>query len=453
MVAEKRGDKKVGMPQYASETKHSMEVIPMKKKAYRSLKINQIDIERLGKRTAGKDVVVGVDIAKKVQFAAFSVGLDEIVETVRFELPGQMSDFLELLDKLECSSVRVVIEPTGSYGDAFRYQVLKRGYEVFRVGTKRVSDAREVYDGVPSAHDAKCAAIIAWLDGIGASEPWPMDSEGERELNAAIAVMWMHDERYQQGFNRLEAQLARHWPEVTAIMALETVTLLTLLSTYGGPQRVARYHKEAAQVMRKASRNAMSREKISAVLHSSANTTGVQQYEAERELMAELARMTLEAKRQSDKCKARVEMLTEGIPEVQAMGQVIGKSSAAVLTCEVGSPLSFPNARAYEKSAGLNLREKSSGRHQGRLKLTKRGSGKARKYLYLAVLRLIQSDPLIKAWYDKKVERDRGAKGGKLKAIVALMRKLIRALWHVGHGNEFDSRLLFNAARLSLAAG
>ncbi len=37
-------------------------------------------------------------------------------------------------------------------------------------------------------------------------------------------------------------------------------------------------------------------------------------------------------------------------------------------------------------------------------------------------------------------------------AIVALMRKLAAALWHVAQGRPFDSHLLFDVNRLSLSS-
>ena len=69
--------------------------------------------------------------------------------------------------------------------------------------------------------------------------------------------------------------------------------------------------------------------------------------------------------------------------------------------------------------------------------------------LYMAVLRLIQRDPVLRAWHRAKVARD----GGKLalKSTVALMRKLIKAHWHVGRGATFDSSKLFDADKLGLA--
>ena len=115
----------------------------------------------------------------------------------------------------------------------------------------------------------------------------------------------------------------------------------------------------------------------------------------------------------------------------------------------IRSPQDYPDAGSYTKAIGLNLKERSSGKHQGQLKITKRGPGKARKYLYFASLRWSYQDPVIATWYQHKVKRDGGL---KRKAIVALMRKLAMALWHVARGEAFDSRKLFNAQALGLAA-
>jgi transposase len=58
-----------------------------------------------------------------------------------------------------------------------------------------------------------------------------------------------------------------------------------------------------------------------------------------------------------------------------------------VLGATVGTPVDYPNPHSYLKALGLNLKERSSGKHKGQLKITKRGPGEARKYLYFAALR------------------------------------------------------------------
>ena len=65
----------------------------------------------------------------------------------------------------------------------------------------------------------------------------------------------------------------------------------------------------------------------------------------------------------------------------------------------------------------------------------------------MAVLRWVQTDVVAKAWYQRKIERD-GAR--KMAALIALMRKLAKALYHVGRGEPFDSRKLFDCSRLDV---
>jgi len=107
----------------------------------------------------------------------------------------------------------------------------------------------------------------------------------------------------------------------------------------------------------------------------------------------------------------------------------------------------YTNAGSVVKTLGLNLTERSSGMHKGQLRITKRGSSLARLHLYLAVLRLIQKDKIIKAWYQKKLLRDGTV---KKKALIAIMRKLAGALWYVGQGEPFDAAKLYDINRLSV---
>src|SRR5262249_43325502 len=142
--------------------------------------------------------------------------------------------------------------------------------------------------------------------------------------------------------------------------------------------------------------------------------------------------------------RARVEELSADGP-ASKLAPVTGKATAAVFTADVGDPSNFPSAAAYLKAFGLNLKERSSGKHKGRLMITKRGPSRARQYLWLAVFRWLQKEALTRAWYLAKVQRDGGKRA---RAVVALMRKLAKALFHVGRGAPFDTTKLFDAARL-----
>ncbi len=421
----------------------------MKKRVYRAVPIDVVNVGRLVGELGGAPVAVGVDMAKEDLFAVFMDEHRHVHLTVSWKQPQETPLVMGLLEALGETGARVEVamEPTSTYGDPLRFALLARGLPVFRVSPKRSHDAAEVYDGVPSWHDRKSAAVLAKLHLDGCSDPWPLRSDGERELAAAIRTMEMFDDQVLRNTGRLEAQLARHWPEVTRLLDLRCATLLELLIAYGGPVDVAASGGKARQLMRQVGGHLLAADKIDAVIAGARGSAGVPMLAEQRVALIELARDTRRAVKSANKARRWVEKLSRGHASTSHMSPVVGQATAAVIVSEVGDPTGFISPAAYLKAQGLNLAERSSGKHKGELKISKRGSGLARRYLFLAALRLIQRDALVRAWYAKRLRRNGGV---KLKGVVAVMRKLARALWHVARGRAFDSSLLIDASKLPI---
>lgn len=235
--------------------------------------------------------------------------------------------------------------------------------------------------------------------------------------------------------------MSRHWPEILYLLALDSATLATLIGTYGDPAAVAADPQGAEALMRRAGRPGLSEEKIQAVLASARHSLGVPCLRSERELLQWLGADILEAHKQVRQVEREIERQVEHSPVLVRMAKVVGKVSAAVLLAAVGSPQDYRDAGSYIKAIGLNLKERSSGKHKGRLKITKRGPSLARFYLYFAALRLIAGDPLVKRWYELKSNRPGALKN---KTVIELMRKLAKALWYIARGAAFDTGKLFN---------
>jgi transposase len=419
----------------------------MKKRPYRAQQVNSVDAVEIHQRLGGQRLVVGVDVAKVDFVATLMTERGENMATIKWKHPTETGAFVQLLREVSAGRLEVALEPTGTYGDALMSLLRKQGAEVFLVSAKRAHDAAEVYDGVPSFHDAKSAALICKLHLSGVSRPWRVRSESERELAAALRTMDMYRGQLQSHVNRLEALLATHWPEVTGFLALDSATLLALLTTFGSPQAVASDSVQASALMRRVGGNLLREEKIQAVVRSAQNTLGVVMIAAERDGLMEQARDMERCRQGLGTTRAQVERLSVSHVATHALAPVVGKVTAAVIVSELGDPLNFLAAAIFAKAAGLNLKERSSGKHKGRLKLTKRGSSLVRKYLYFAACRFVQSDPIAAVWYERKVARDGGV---RMKALGAVMRKLTKALWHVRRGQVFDSSKLFDVSRLGL---
>jgi len=421
----------------------------MKKRIYKATKVKKLNLEKLKKQVEGKDIIFSVDVAKE-DFMAAILGQDqEVLITISWKHPLESQLILDImLKELRWKSLEVVMEPSGTYGDSLRTQFQDQGINVFRVSPKRCHDASEVFDGVPSSHDAKAAAIIGWLHLQGSSEEWPMRDDNQRELSAAIKTMELYDNTYYRHINQLEALTMRYWPELTQQLKLQSATLLELLIEYGCPDAVARNEAQAKLLMITTGGSSLKMTKIEAVLESAKSSLGVRCIEAEKEHLQVLCGEIRRLQKLRRQAKRKIEGLTSNIDSVREMSPVIGKVTAAVLYMTLGEVKEYDNAGSIVKALGLNLKERSSGKHKGLLRITKRGSGDARMYLYMAVLRLIDKNVIIKSWYQKKVIRDGGV---KKKAIVAIMRKLASSLWHVGQGSPFDASKLFDVNRLSLA--
>ena len=140
-------------------------------------------------------------------------------------------------------------------------------------------------------------------------------------------------------------------------------------------------------------------EKIDKVVESAESTFGLPMIEEERRTLQVIAAEGRRAQKASNKARRRVEKLTKTSPSAREMSDVVGKTTAAVLVAAVGDPRNYESPSSYEKSVGLNLKETSSGKKKGGLHITKRGPGIARLFLFMAVLRLIQEDDVIRAWY------------------------------------------------------
>ncbi len=420
----------------------------MKKRTYKAKPFNRVDLEALGPEVDEQRITAGVDIAKEKVFVALLTEDKRKLVTVTFSQPGDIHAFVAWLSALPAKQLDIVLEPTGTYGDAFRERAAAAGLQTFQVGTKRVHDAAEVFDGVPSLHDAKAAELIALLHLDGASKPWKARTEAERSMSAAISTMEMYDDAYRRNVGRLEARLARYWPELGTYLELGSATMLNLLETYRGPAAVAADADEAREMLRRV--GPLSSTKIEAIIESSAATVGVEMVDEEGVALAALATEVNRHRRALLAAQRHVAELGKRSKAVQRIAPVIGCVSAAVVVSRAGDLSRYESAASLFKALGMNLKVHSSGTAKtGQLRITKRGHGIVRKYLFLAVLRKLRSDEVFRAWYARKVARDGGK--AKLKAIVALMRKLVAGLWHISvHDEEFDSAKLFDVRRLDL---
>jgi transposase len=419
-----------------------------KKRTYRAKEVEQVVASSLLTTLPAAAVIVAIDVGKFKMTAAFCDPSGGCQQLVRFAFPEQAAAFLALLDALHQAGkqLQMVLEPTGTYGDPLVAQFDRRGLPVFLVSPKRTHDAKEIFDGVPSKHDPKDATILARLHAQGLSRRWAPADERRRTLRALIAQREVYADPLQRLHDRLEPLLARHWPELSRLLDVRgSKSPLRLLVAYPDPARVRTQSEHALDLLTRAARRAAPSAPQRAAVASAHDTMGVPMLHEEQELIRAMATEVLRLCDEVARLDARIAAEVDTMEALRPQRAMLGATTLAVLIAWVGDLASYGSAGALEKACGLNLREDSSGTREGGLHITKRGPSLVRKYLYLAALRWIQVDPCVRAWYQR---RKSYAADMKMRAVVAVMRKLVRALYAMRNGDAYQSALLFDTRRL-----
>lgn len=411
-------------------------------RAYRATRVNDVDWDRLARGHEGVGITLGIDVGKRDLWPVCRWQTGRFERPWRVRNPEEIPTLIALIQRMSAGRELVVaLESSGTYGDALRQALADVQIVAVRVSNKAARDYAEIFDGVPSQHDGKDAAVIAELAALGKAQPWGYRPPGEWDQELSYRVEWMVAQRQilttWQG--RLEGLVARHWPEATRVLKLSSVTLLRVLEHYGDPGRLAADRDAAGQLARWGGRY-LAPEKAERLVEEARSSVGVRVGEWQRHQIKEYAREALRARQQVKEAQRRLRALAVGNPVLTAQGAVVGIPTACVLWTSTGDPRDYHAAAAYRKAMGLNLKERSSGAYQGQLRISKRGSARSRQWLYFGALRLVQRNG-VRPWYEAQKAR----KGDEArKVVVAVMRKLAVALYHIGvKGETFEPRRLF----------
>lgn len=424
-----------------------------KKHTYRTTDVQKVSFVRLLETLKDEKVIIGVDVAKTRQVASVcnGQGIKELL--VHFDHPMQTGLFFGLLAELRRGGkqVELVTEPTGTYGDALCHQAHEQGIEVYQINPARSHAMAEALDGVHSFHDAKDATVIARLHAQEATSRWRPAPEMQRELRALVAQREVYQRQEEVCQGQLEALLARHWPEGQQVLNLRTQrSTLELLRRAPSPEAIV----ALGEVQVRMQLRWLKGDAVQKLWDAARQSSGVPMLPQEAELVRTLVGEVLRAQEAKKQLEEKIQEHTQRQDATRRVAALVGPTTAAVLVGHLGPLGAYHSPKALEKAMGLNLKEASSGRDRFKqqrpgVHLSKRGPGEVRKYWYLATLRWLQVDWIARAWYQQRSAYHE--ERGKGRAVVALMRKLVRALWHSSRGATYDPERLFDVRRLPAA--
>jgi transposase len=119
--------------------------------------------------------------------------------------------------------------------------------------------------------------------------------------------------------------------------------------------------------------------------------------------------------------------LLKEIPMANQLRSIKGLGTifiAAILSC-AGDLRQYAHGRQLLRKAGLNLAERMSGKYKGQIKLSKRGDATLRKYLYLATITLVGTNPVFRQMHENNVQIKQMKKQQSLFKLLGKMARIL----------------------------
>jgi transposase len=329
------------------------------------------------------------------------------------------------------SRIVVGFEPTGSYWQGFIGRLVASGVGVRVIAPAHTKKYKELVDNAPNKSDAKDAGVIAELTKRGHGL-WLRLPQG---AYADLRALGEGDHRATQRITALKNQ-ARDvalglFPELVAAIDPFSATGRSLWAATPTPAAwLAKRRSTRERLVRQASRGRLGAAFVVQLTEGARDSLGTTEAVAARVgelsfLLAELDRWAARRTALETELSATLDGCAEG--EWLASVPNLGRVCAARILGETGPLADFTNVQAVLKHAGLNLYASASGKRTPErvvYRLTQRGRSRLRHLLFFAVLRLVQEGGVFHGAYRRLV--DHGVV--KLRAVVAMMRKLLRVL-------------------------
>ncbi|MFP4022048.1 MAG: IS110 family transposase [Halanaerobium sp.] len=408
-------------------------------------------------------LVVGVDIAKNKHAArAFNFRGIEYDKAIFFE--NNEAGFKKLLhwirkisEKENKTDVIVGMEPTGHYWFALE-EYLRRKTDFLRVvvNPAHVKRIKTLDDNSPTKTDKKDAKVIAKLVVEGRYSVPHMPEKEYADLRVAMS----HRERLIKDIidlsNKVQQLLDKYFPEYkTVFKKWDGKASVAVLKDLFLPELILeKTEEEIVEVFRKGANRAVGIKRARKLKKAALNSIGIKEG-------AEFARFELNnileqfelLKKQLELLEEKVEKLLENMPEAKYMESVkgVGFMTVAGFIAEVGDVNNYDHPKQIQKLAGLNLKENSSGKHQGQTRITKRGRPKLRALLYRVMMPILANNSEFKKLHEYyTTRRDNPLK--KKQSMIALACKLIRIFFALGQKHiMYDGKKLMNDIERNLS--
>jgi transposase len=321
----------------------------------------------------------------------------------------------------------VGFESTGPYMEPLvQFLRSKKNIQLVQVNPMHTKRLKELSGNSPLKTDRKDPKVIADIIELGHVLTVVIPEGPAAELRRLTQGRERTIESRTRLFNQLQSLLVISFPEFLQVMTdVKTASAQHLLRHYPTAQDIVTLGEPAlAALLRKVSRGKLREERARALFEAANESVGVREGRSSMLLEIGLMLDTIDTYDHFiDTVETEMVRHLEQIPYSRVILSLkgIGPVTAAGLIGEVGDFTKFGTVSEVMKLAGLDLYEVSSGKHRGKLRISKRGRPLIRKLLYLAALSTVRKGGAMREWYQRALGRGMI----KMKALVAVSRKLL----------------------------
>lgn len=331
----------------------------------------------------------------------------------------------------EPKDIVVAMEATGHYWMACFTYLTQRGYTVCVVNPVHVKAVRKLKNMSGVKNDRIDSLLIAETLRIGEYDQTRLATDEIQSLRTLTRYRQALAEEASIIKTQVICLMDTYFPEYAELFSdMFGVASTTLLAKSPLPEEIARMKTSSlAKLLSSSSQGRLGAEKAAQVKAAAKSSVGIRLGEDAaafqiREMVSQLAFI----KEKQTKVEHEIAVILQQVEPLILTIPGISDTLGAQIVAEIGDIRRFKNAPAIVKYAGLNSGVSESGEFSAKgCPITKVGSARLRRSIWLAAETARRCDPKLKAFYDKK--RDEG-KCHRV-AVTAVARKLCHVIYAV----------------------
>ena len=392
-----------------------------------------------------KTLLATVDISKESNYGYMRC--PDGTEVAPFKFRNQYFGFTRFWKSVQymkkakgLTHVIVGIESTGCYGIPFLHFLKDKDVELVYVNPSHTKKVKEIQNNSPNKTDKKDPKVIADIIELGRWLRVVIAKGVAAELRELVHARDDALKERSVQFNKIYDHMFKIFPEFEQVMKdLKTKTAQYLLQRYPTPESIVELGMvKLTTIMHQISRGRIGAERAKRLYNAARESVGIKEgRQCIVQKIENIFQIICSYNQFIDQYERDIVIALQKVPESRYILSIKGIAEITTATI-IGEMADFKDFNSYEeaeKYAGLNLFEISSGKRKGQKRISKRGRPLLRKALFFAAINVVRKGGIYHDKYQSYLD------GGmvKMKALIAISRKLLRLIFVLVHNHrEFD---------------